>query len=374
MIRDMRYVTDSHQIPSSRPEEWQPLLRRGFELGWVSDDARPAAPAADEVAYRWRQDKASILPGIIDVASWQSEIGAAHALMEEVLDADELSPLLEKPPYIDRLGETFPLVASSFEEHDEQGIEKVYFDADQDGEPIAENLWCKASWLSFIEEDASLRFRFSFGMECLEDVAADPGRQLWAGRLCDTIFPESKSITENPQILSILENIVGGEPAFVERIVYFNAPNGGAQMHHDVERGHDGVVFAQLSGSTFWLALAKPLLIDALIDFITNPANSDEVTRLLPDATDRLALAEMLSDRAVLSAYMDEFDHELVEAVMDRSALFTQHLVEKGYGYILHAGDVLLMPQRDLDNCVWHSVICLGDEPGEALSFAVRRK
>jgi len=31
-----------------------------------------------------------------------------------------------------------------------------------------------------------------------------------------------------------------------------------------------------------------------------------------------------------------------------------------------------LLPQRDLDNCVWHSVFTLGDEPGEALSFAVR--
>jgi len=374
MIRLMRYFPDAQQIPSSQQQQWLPLLRRDFQLGWVSQDEAPELPSADESATRWSNDQAVMLPGIIKVSEWQTEIDAAHKLMEATLAADELSPLLEQPPYSSRLSPLFPLVASSLEEHDEQGIEKVYFDAEEGEELLAESLWCKASWLSFIEEDASLRFRFSFGMECMEDVAADPERQLWAGKLCDTIFPESKSITENETILPLLDKIVGGEPAFVERIVYFNAPNGGAQMHHDVERGHDGVVFAQLSGSTFWLALAKPELIDELIAFASDEKNSDEIKRLLPQEADRQQLSELLKDRDALATYMDEFDHELVEAVMDRSALFTAHLVAKGYGYILAAGDVLLMPQRDLDRCVWHSVICLGDEPGEALSFAVRRK
>jgi len=368
----MRYFPDAQQIPSSQQQQWLPLLRRDFQLGWVSQDEAPELPSADESATRWSNDQAVMLPGIIKVSEWQAEIDAAHKLMEATLAADELSPLLEQPPYSSRLSPLFPLVASSLEEHDEQGIEKVYFDAEEGEELLAESLWCKASWLSFIEEDASLRFRFSFGMECMEDVAADPERQLWAGKLCDTIFPESKSITENETILPLLDKIVGGEPAFVERIVYFNAPNGGAQMHHDVERGHDGVVFAQLSGSTFWLALAKPELIDELIAFASDEKNSDEIKRLLPQEADRQQLSELLKDRDALATYMDEFDHELVEAVMDRSALFTAHLVSKGYVYILAAGDVLLRPQRDLDRCVWHLVICLCDEPGAALSFPVR--
>jgi len=369
----MQYVTDAQQISDS--EQWLPLLRRDFQLGWVKmGDPHPDLPSVRQSAERWSNDQAIMLPAVIDVADWQSEIGDAHRLMKATLDADELSPLLDKEPYASRLKPLFPLVASSFEEHDEQGIEKVYFDAEQGDEVLAEDLWCKASWLSFIEADASLRFRFSFGMECLEDVAADPQRQLWAGKLCDAIFPESRAITENATILAHVEKIVGGEAAFVERIVYFNAPNGGAQMHHDVERGHDGVVFAQLSGSTFWLALSKPELIDALISFIADTANRDEIKRLLPQRADRNQLAELLNDRAALAAYMDEFDHELVEAVMDRSALFTGYLVDQGYAYTLNAGDVLLMPQRDLDTCVWHAVTCLGDEPGEALSFAVRRR
>jgi hypothetical protein len=34
---------------------------------------------------------------------------------------------------------------------------------------------------------------------------------------------------------------------------------------------------------------------------------------------------------------------------------------------------VLLLPQANLDTCVWHSVLCLGDESGEALSFALKK-
>ncbi len=334
-------------------------------------------PDAATVATCWQADTAIKLPGILDLAPWQADIRQSRHLMEATLERAEISPVLEQSPYRERLSAHFPLVASSFEEHDEQAIEKVYFDAEADdnGETtcVAEELWCKASWLSFIEADASLRYRFSFGMECLEDVAADPARQLWAGRLCDAIFPESAAITENSLIADMLAPVLNGAPAFVERIVYFNAPNGGAQMHHDVERGHNGVVYGQLSGSTFWLALGKQALIDALIDFVRDARNSDEIERLLPDREARSRLRQLIADRRALSDYMDEFDHELVEAIMDRSAGFTGRLIEQGYGFILQAGDVLLMPQRDLESCVWHSVITLGDEPGEALSFAVRK-
>jgi len=357
------------------------LQRRGYDLGFieptVGQGCRSAMPDAATVAACWQADAAIMLSGVVDLQPWQTDIRQSRRLMEATLATAELSSLLEQPPYRDRLSASFPLVASSFEEHDEQAIEKVYFDAEEktDGAVtcVAEELWCKASWLSFIEADASLRYRFSFGMECLEDVAADPARQRWAGRLCDVIFPESAALTENKVITDMLKPVLGGRPAFVERIVYFNAPNGGAQMHHDVERGHNGVVYGQISGSTFWLAAGKQMLMDEVIKFVGNAHNSSEIERLLPDADARCRLHQLMTDRCALSAYMDEFDHELVEAIMDRSASFTGQLVEQGYGFMLHAGDVLLMPQRDLDRCVWHSVVTLDDEPGEALSFAVRK-
>jgi len=353
------------------------LQRRGYELGAVAPLRRAGMPDAAMVASCWRADAAVKLPGALDLQSWQADIRQSRRLMEATLARVEISPLLEQPPFRDRLSTHFPLVASSFEEHDEQAIEKVYFDAEvnANGETacVAEELWCKASWLSFIEADASLRYRFSFGMECMEDVAADPARQKWAGRLCDAIFPESAVITENRVIIDLLKPVLGGMPAFVERIVYFNAPNGGAQMHHDVERGHDGVVYGQISGSTFWLALGKQILMDELIRFVGDKHNCHEIERLLPDTDARKQLHALMTDRCALSAYMDEFDHELVEAIMDRSASFTGQLVKHGYGFLLTPGDVLLMPQRDLERCVWHSVIALDDEPDEALSFAVRK-
>lgn len=351
-----------------------PLLRRNYQLGFVQQLTRPDSPDANTIARHWQHDEAVLLPGVLHLQSWQSDIAQSHRLMEMTLETGEVSSLLEASPYKHRLAAHFPLVASSFEDHDEQGIEKIYFDAEASGQCVAEDLWCKGSWLSFIEADASLRFRFSFGMECMEDVAADPVRQRWAGCLCDAIFPESAVITNNKTIIEMLEPVLGGPPAFVERIVYFNAPNGGAQMHHDVERGHDGVVYGQLSGSTFWLALGKQDLIDALITFIEHTDNRGEIERLLPEAEARTELHQLITNRQALSDYMDAFDHELVEAVMDRSPAFTGQLIAQGYGFIVHAGDVLLMPQRDLDTCVWHSVITLGDEPGEALSFAVRKE
>jgi len=364
-----------HDVHKPASADAQILQRRDWQLGWVRQKSRPPLPEANVVAGAWNDDAAVMLPGIISLPPLQADIAKARQLMEQALDGAELADVLESAGLYEGL-KSFPLVGVSSEDHDEQGIEKIYFDAEQSGqdgaELMAEGLWCKASWLSFIDEDASLRFRFSFGMEGFEDVAADPVSQHWAGELCSAVFPESRAITDNPLILDHLRHLLGAEPAFVERIVYFNAPNGGAQMHHDVERGHDGVVYAQLSGSTFWLALSKPRLIDELIAFAGDPARADAIAAVLPKVGERKKLAALIADRAGLSAYMEEPDHELVEAIMDRSPDFIGHLVGRGYAHILQAGDVLLMPQRDLDNCVWHCVICLGDEPGEGLSFAVR--
>jgi len=33
---------------------------------------------------------------------------------------------------------------------------------------------------------------------------------------------------------------------------------------------------------------------------------------------------------------------------------------------------VILLPQASMDDCAWHSVFCVGDEAGEALSFAIK--
>ena len=337
------------------------LTRRGFDLGEIPEQTTtPTMPSVKTIQTAWENNQAIDLPALIkpQLTDYQAHIAKAHQYMVNILQGDAWEALLEKHTH-SRLAPEFSCVAASIEEHDEQGIEKVYFDVEKDDAILAEDLWCKASWLSFHDEDASLRFRFSFGMEGYEDVAADPERQYWAGELCERIFPESSIITQNNTILDILSHILGKKPDFVERIVYFNAPNGGAQFHHDVERGHAGVVFAQLSGATFWLALDKQTLMDEIILF----AHSNPVSH---------ALQSLIQHRQALSDAMEEPDHEAVENLIDQNRHFIQYLIQKGYSHRLEAGDVLLLPQRDLDSCVWHSVFTLGDMPGEALSFAVR--
>jgi len=353
------------------------LQRRGFNLGQVPENTCSIMPTADAVKQAWQGDEAIVLPALLTKSIQEHAINIknSHKLMTNVVKSAELTPFFEAEPYQSAFAKHFSIVSTSMEEHDEQGIEKIYFDAFQGADEdnmLAEELWCKASWLSFHDEDASLRFRFSWGMEGYEDVSSDPVKQHWAGELCDILFPESTLITKNKTILDHLTAILDKNPSFVERIVYFNAPNGGAQMHHDVERGHAGVVFAQLSGGTFWLAIAKPKLMDEIIAFVQNPNHQAAIEAVLPQDASRQELETMCSNRVVLSDYMEEPDHETVEAIIDRCPAFVAQLVDNGYSHTLQAGDVLLLPQRDIDHCVWHSVFTLGDTPGEALSFAVR--
>ena len=337
------------------------LKRRGMSLGTVTPHNVLTMPSRETIIQAWKDDGSIVLPRIVraDIDLNLTFIQKSHAVMEALLNGEELIEIIEHHGLMDHFDPELSLLASSLEEHDEQGIEKLYFDVEKDQAILAEDLWCKASWLSFHDDDASLRFRFSFGMEGFEDVAADPLRQYWAGELCTRMFPESEIITKNGMILEILHDILGHPASFVERIVYFNAPNGGAQFHHDVERGHAGVVFAQLSGSTFWLSASKPKLMQAIMDF----ANLHEVEKGLKD---------LLQQPDRLSEYMEEQDHELVERLIDHNPDFIAYMIEQGFAHFLQTGDVLLLPQRGLDDCVWHSVFCLGDEPGEALSFAVR--
>ncbi|MDX8401206.1 MAG: hypothetical protein R8K47_01095 [Mariprofundaceae bacterium] len=349
----------------------RPLRRRGWMLGAVRATGAPVDPGLEEAARLWRADAPCLLPGWVDAASCAEDVAVSHALMEKVLDSGRLEPWLDAAPWRERLAPRFAFVAASAEEHDPQAIEKAYFDALSDGpDAAAEDLWCKASWLSFEEDDASLRFRFSFGMEGFEDVAADAGRQAWAAELCAALFPESRAITENERIRALFAAVLGGEPAFVERIVYFNAPNGGAQFHHDVERGHAGVIYAQMSGETFWLACGKPVLMAELAAFARSRPES--LAAVLPGAGERRAFLALLDAPDDLAALLDEPDHEPLEAVLDRSPHFVHWMCERGHAFILRPGDALLLPQRDLARCVWHSVFCLGDAPGEGLSFAVR--
>jgi hypothetical protein len=351
------------------------LSQRDSRLGWIGEQRRPLFPSLDVARHAWQAARPILLPGLVAdaVPAHERDLAQASLLMQAVLDGADCEELLRQEPYARRLARRYELLASTFDEGDPQEIVKLEFDAMRDDEIIAENLWVKLSWLSYAEQDASLRFRFSFGTENYEDVAADPARQAHAAALSEALFPESAVISANSRLHGFLRGLLQADDlAYVERIVYFNAPEGGAQFHHDVEHGHLGVVFAQLSGRTAWLALSTEQLLDAIQDFLTQPDAELSLAKAIKLKKDRAKLIKLAEDRAVLADYLNSRDNDPLEQLVNRAPAFIRHLVDRGHAYILNPGDVILLPQHDAAHCGWHAVYCLDDSPGEALSFAVR--
>jgi hypothetical protein len=352
------------------------LSQRNSRLGWIGERHRPVPPGLDTARRAWRTARPIMLPGYVADAlpAHRRDIAQSSVLMQAVLNGANCEELLLQEPYAGRLDSRFELLAATYDEGDPQEIVKIEFDAVRDGDIVAENLWVKLSWLSYAERDASLRFRFSFGLENYEDVAADPERQAFAAALTEALFPESAIISTDPRLRNFLRDLLHAEDLmYVERIVYFNAPEGGAQFHHDVERGHLGVVFAQLSGRTAWLALSTEQLLDAIHDFLTGPLAENAMAKTIKSKKTRTALINIAADRDGLSDYLNKRDYDPLEQLMNRTPAFTRHLIDRGHAYILHPGDLILLPQLDAAHCSWHAVYCLDDVPGEALSFAVRR-
>lgn len=343
----------------------QPLKRRGFSLG----NASPNQANANDIA-NWHLGMPVLLQAqcLNLLTNHHADIKQTEKLVTAILEQHDCDSELAKAPYVDRLEPKFQSLGSAFNEGDQQEIEMVMFDAMNGDTLIAEDLWLKASWLSFHDDDVSLRFRFSFGVDLEEDVAADPHRQKLAAELTDAVFPESSIITENGELQKTLNQILNSNSInFVERIIYFNGPNGGAYLHHDLERGHDGVVFAQLTGSTFWLALPKQTLIEEIIRFSKVHPWPESLTLEM-----RNEMSELVGDRSYLAEQLGSFSNTSLIHLINETQEFVQFLIARGHSTQLEPGDVLLLPQATEETCCWHSVFCLGEEMGQALSFAIR--
>ena len=338
------------------------LQRRGFDLGEVTIDAQ-----SKDLLENWHQGLAVQLKGFCNaqLKAQQQQILETEQLVYGVWDEQAIESLLCVSPYKERLEKQFNMLGSGISERDQQEIETVFFDGVTTDDLTKEqtaipDLWMKTSWLSFYEQDASLRFRFSFGVDLEQDVAADPKRQKFAAELCDKVFPESAILSKHRELSSLLTTLLKQDHVnFVERIIYFNAPQGGAYLHHDLERGHAGVVYAQLSGQTFWLALPRAQLIDSIITY-SKQHTLAKSTQELCSAPDKLG------------AELDSFANDDLITLINETPDFIQFLHQSGYSRLMQSGDVLLLPQSSSQQCCWHSVFSLGDEVGQALSFAIR--
>jgi len=232
-------------------------------------------------------------------------------------------------------------------------------------------LWMRTAWLSVDDRDASMRFRFSHGIPDVDDVALDRDLQRHSARLCESIFPESRLITESQDLYTTINECCGGLPVeFVERIIYFNAPEGGALFHHDVERGHEGVIFVQASGKTGWISMSTVDLLAAITDFAAQEETMGKLGEELGNGLMNWLEITSSNQETLLKALCQREDE--IEALLNLSPSFAKYLIKRGYGYILKPGDGILLPQALPENCAWHSVFCLGDVAGEGLSFAIR--
>jgi hypothetical protein len=334
------------------------LERRGVRHGWVSSSKpKPVDLASDAVRSdalaRWPAAQAIHLPGALTTGLRRQapSIRATLALFERLRRGasfqDELWARLARDARFEPAGAARDL-------GDAREIEKVFADARSNGRLAARDLYAKLSWISHDPRDVSLRIRFSFGAEQLFDWQREVRRAPWSDQLAQAAFPECAALTGNRALVGLIERALGRRARFSERIVYNNAPGGGAVFHCDVEPDQLGVLYGQLAGETGWLALPKRELADELAAFVQG-------TRLARKAT---------SARKALRWLDDEDDRELGR-LLNHTPRFTRRLVERGAFFRLRTGDALILPSPAPDDTCWHSVFALGRRPSLAHSYGI---
>jgi hypothetical protein len=355
----------SYAPPNRRPRDarWFPLRRRGAHLGYFREQPASAAWSEHELDARWRACEPIVLREAVaaGVSSHRREITRTLALFERLRGGASFQDEAWR-----RLGLAggFAPAGVACDMYDPREIEKLYAHAlGARGRIVARDLYAKLAWIAHDERDASLRIRFSFGSESLLEWTKEPRRAVWADRFADALFPETAAVLQRRELLARIARLAGRAVRSSERIVYNNAPGGGAVFHHDAEPHQLGVVYSQLAGETAWFALSKRALARELVAHM-------RVTR------PRSALARRLATPArALRALEAEGDGQLYR-LLNEDAGFAARLVRAGHALRMRAGDALLLPSRGPDDTCWHSVFALGARPSLAHSygiFALRR-
>lgn len=242
---------------------------------------------------------------------------------------------------------------------DTRELEKVFVHGRSGGRISARDLYAKLSWIAHDERDSSLRIRFSFGSEALLDWQKETRRAPWSDRFAAEAFPECAAIMGSKPLVAFVERMLGRKPRFSERIVYNNAPGGGAHFHHDDEEHQLGVLYNQLEGATGWFALPKRHLAEFVADFARGPLARRA-------GTPRKALRAL-----------DDTSDEALSRLLNSTPQFTRALAAVGTFFVLRAGDSILLPTHGPDDTCWHAVYALGRRPSLSHSyglFAARRR
>lgn len=359
------------------------LRRRDVDFGFIRQ-ARPSSGAQRLTAARltyyrdlWHRPHPVVLEGVLSSAlrPYRGDIRRSLALLNRVRASESAVEWLERTPYDRRLRDGFEIVCAVSDAGDAREMQKIYVNAVAGARITARDLFIKVNYLSLNPRDASLRLRFGFGEEQFRDWkawACDQRRSAWSGRLAEAIFPESRLIAQNVRLQSALEKIIGRPVMFPERIIYSNAPNGGAYFHHDYVPTHVGVIFAQLHGLTGWLACSRRTLMEAIRHFLSAPEFRPSWPAAFLRRRDRACLEDLAADAPAMAEALEADDEGPLHVLINTHPAFIHYLIRLGALRVLRPGDVILLPAPTLESATWHSVFCLDDRPGLSLSFAMQ--
>lgn len=330
----------------ARGRSVHPLRRRGAVLGHAVELDR-ALPTTAQAKARWDAGEPVFLPGILGDAPARhgAPIRACLRMFDRLRAGGSFLAELEA-----RIGDDPDLryAGSTVDKNDAREVERVFVDAERGGALVAKDLWAKLAWIANDESDRSLRIRFSAGLEQLEEWMTATDRTAgWVDQFALRAFPECRAALDCAPLRRLLGVLIPRPHRLSERILYNNAPGGGAVFHHDAEPGQLGVCFSQLEGSTAWLTLSKRRLAQLLV---------------------RVGFAR--DDRRAMAALDDNCD-EAMWQLMNRDESFTAQLAAHGALFVLHAGDNILLPSHGIDDVAWHSVLALGRMPSLAHSYGL---
>jgi len=384
---DESYLEEVEARESSRVT----LSRRGSWHGeWAELDLPVDSRAASlaERLQRWHAARPIVLHGVAAGAlpDFADRAAIARALPDRLEEksglrrhlaalAAELEPAFQVDPTRPKLFDA------------ERDLERVLLTSTA---PVGrgrkvDDLWVKSSWLSTYEDDASMRLRFAFGTEREDDASGDLLRHRLVADLASRVLPESALVSANPEIVQLVERLIGERALFTQHIAYWNAPEGGALFHHDAfaedeeeagrGSGQLGVCYLQIDGRTAWLALSIADLALRVREFVEGFRRGELAwvqAQLFPDAAARARLDDLAEDDDLLRAELAKPACGTLCGLVNRGPEFTAWLADAGHAAILSPGDAILLPNHGLARTAMHSVFCAGDETAYALSFAIR--
>ena len=375
------------------------LSRRGVWHGrWAEVDVKGVLEAEDEqdLRARWRASQPFVLRGVLkdrfDKIYESTELALSRC--QELKRPGELKRWIAEQldatkPSAARLQILSKGQGSDISGGDpERDIARLRLEASlrsKDGTiEKYDDLWVKVSQLSNAKQDESIRARFSFGNEVADDANSDPIRNRLVAELATRCLPAAARIRDCPNLNAVLQKVAERPLYTTQQIAYWNAPEGGALFHHDsfekpgaeIEATQQlGVLYAQVSGRTAWLALSIADLAQRVREFMGHISDGQlhwVRADLFPGVDDFQSALDFVADEQKLIEELAKPGCGELARIVNRGPEFTAFLADCGHGVILRPGDAILLPNRNLHHTTMHSVFCASADVTYGISCGLR--